>query len=172
MDTVLNALRYKYHPGRSNSVARYRTGNLPNIFREWDYDTANAYWKNKILESWNADTWEYVDYPTDRPYYWVQNNASYYYGVDEDPEAIGGYMQVYSCSWGFVPRFVSRVYIFGKVDKINESDPPAHVSELKMTDFIRVCRRVWKKINGMKSLPRISGRRSMKEISSIPNIVA
>lgn len=135
VDTVLNALRYRYHSGRSNSVARYRTGNLPNISREWDYDTANAYWKNKILESWNADTWEYVDYPTDRPYYWVQNKASYYYGVDEDPETIGGYMQAYSYSWGFVPRFVSRVYIFGKVDKINESEPPTRVSELKNDGF-------------------------------------
>lgn len=135
VDTVLNALRYRYYYGMADCVARYRNANLPNITKEWDYDTANAYLKEKILESWNATEWEYFAYPPSSPMYWVETEASYYYGVDEAPESIQGFMQVYSCSWRFTPRFVSRIHIFGKADKINESYPPTHVSELKNDGF-------------------------------------
>lgn len=135
VDTVLNALRYRYYYGSTNSVARHRDANLPDITKEWDYDTANAYWKEKILEAWNAAEWIDESNSSGRPNYWVQTQASYYYGVDEDPETIGGFMQVSSHSWRFTPRFVSRIHVFGKVDKFNESYPPAWVSELKNDGF-------------------------------------
>lgn len=135
VDTVLNALRYRYDHGMAYYVARYREGKIHGIWnREWDYDTANAYWKKKILELWNTNEWEYVVDPYKMPYYWVGAEASYYYGADKNPETIGGYIQVYNYSWRFTPRFVSRVHIFGKTDKFNESYPP-HTSEFKNDGF-------------------------------------